>query len=74
MSDIMDNKKFWKTMKPFLSSKTAFSQKISLKEGDKIISDDTEVANVLNKNFVEAVRLLSDKGGCSNNVLDFNSP
>ena len=60
-------------MKPFLSSKTAFSQKISLKEGDKIISDDTEVANILNKNFVEAVRLLSDKGGCSNNVLDFNT-
>ena len=73
LSDITDNKKFWKTMKPFLSSKTAFSQKISLKEGDKIISDDTEVANVLNKNFVEAVRLLSDKGGCSNNVLNFNT-
>ena len=73
LSDITDNKKFWKTMKPFLSSKTAFSQKISLKEGDKIISDDTEVANILNKNFVEAVRLLSDKGGCSNNVLNFNT-
>ena len=34
---------------------------------------DTEVANILNKNFVEAVRQLSDKGGCGENVLDYNS-
>ena len=48
-------------MKPFLSNKTAFSQKISLKEGDNIVSDDTEVDNILNKNFVGAVHHLSDK-------------
>ena len=60
-------------MKPFLSSKTAFSQKISLKEGNNSISNDTEVLNVLNKKFVEAVCLLPDKGACSNNVHDFKT-
>ena len=47
LSNITDNKKFWKTIKPFLSNKTSYSQKTSLKEGDKIISDDTEVAKHL---------------------------
>ena len=60
-------------MKPFLSNKTAFSQKISLKEGYEIVSDDTEVANTLNRNFTECVRQLSEKRGCSENVLDYNS-
>ena len=44
-------------MMPFLSNKTGFSQKISLKEDYKIVSDDTEAANILNEHFVEAVRL-----------------
>ena len=72
-SDITDNKGFWKTMKPVLSNKTAFSRKISLKEGDEIVSDDIEVANTLHKTFVEAVPQLSDKKGCSKNVSDYNS-
>ena len=37
------------------------------------MSDDTEVTNILNKNFVETVRKLSKKGGCNENILDFNS-
>ena len=60
-------------MKPFLSNKTEFSKKIVLKEGDKILSEDTKVAYILNKNFVEAVRQLLDKGGCNENVWDYNS-
>ena len=60
-------------MMPFLSNKTGFSQKISLKEDYKIVSDDTEAANILNEHFVEAVRPLSDKSGCSKNILDDNS-
>ena len=60
-------------MKPFLSNKTAFSKKISLKEGEKIVSDDTAIAKILNKSFAEAVRHFSDKSGCRKKVLDDNS-
>ena len=43
-----DNKKFWRTVKPFLSDKTPFSAKITLIEDGEVISSDNEIANVLN--------------------------
>ena len=72
MRNITDNKKFWKTVKPFLSNKGIYSQKISLKEGEELITDDVKVANVLNKHFVNSVRCLAEKGGCSAHLLDIN--
>ena len=42
-------------MKPFISR--IYIEDI-FKEGDKIILDDTEFADVLNKDFVEVVRLV----------------
>ena len=43
-----------------LSNKGKRSQKISLKEEEELITDDAEVANVLNKHFVCSVRCLDD--------------
>ena len=60
-------------IKPFLSNKTKSSQKICLQEGDRIISDDNEVANILNNHFIGSVRSLAEAGGCSQHVLDCNS-
>ena len=59
-------------MEPFFQQNGIFPEDI-FKRGGKIISDDTEVANVLNENFVEALRLLSEIGGCSDNVFDSNT-
>ena len=72
LKNITDNKKFWKIIKPFLSNKSCESSKISLKEGDEIISDDSEVADILNKHFVNSVRCLADMGWCSSHVFDVN--
>ena len=69
---ITDNRKFWNTVKPFLSNKGTNSQKISLKEGEEIVTDDTKIANVLNEHFVNSVRCLAEKGGCSAHVLEMN--
>ena len=49
---ITDNSKFWNTVKPCLSNKGTTSQKISLKEGEEIVTDDSKIANVLNEHFV----------------------
>ena len=65
---ITDNKKFWDTIKPFLSNKTLASQKISFKEDDELVTDEKD----LNKHFVNSVRCLAEKGGCSAQVLDIN--
>ena len=42
--NIADNKQFWKTVKPFFSSKVGDNERITLIEGDKVVSEDREVA------------------------------
>ena len=46
--NVTDNKTFWKTVKLFLSSKTTNHSKITLVENDKVINNDTKVAETLN--------------------------
>ena len=68
MSDITDNKTFWKTVKPFFTDKIKTKSKITLIEkniasqegqekivSEKIITDDHAVAEVFNKFFINIV-------------------
>ena len=57
----MDNKTFWKTVTPFLSSKAPSLSTITLIENEAIISDDQKVAETLSKFFVKAVDKLEVK-------------
>ena len=52
ISQVTDNKLFWKTVKPFISDKNKGNSKITLIEDDKIVSKDKEVAETLNNYFV----------------------
>ena len=56
---ITDNKKFWRTVKPFLSGKTQFNAKITLIEDGQIISSDNKIADVLNTLFSNIVSNLN---------------
>ena len=58
INKIADNKKFWGTMKPFLSDKGKSKKYINLIEGTKIINKDNEVAESLNNFFENAVSSL----------------
>ena len=58
MSDITDNKKFWKVMKPFLTDKGVSQRKITLIETNEIISEEADVAETLNSFFENAVSCL----------------
>ena len=40
------NQKFWKTIKPFLTSKQPSSNNIILKEDDEIITDEREICDI----------------------------
>ena len=53
--NITDNKKFWKTVTPFLSDKVLSIERITLIENDKIINDDNETANIMNTIFSNTV-------------------
>ena len=56
---ITDNKKFWKTVAPLFSEKHFCSNKITLLEGDEIISEDAEVARKFNNYFSNVVNNLN---------------
>ena len=46
--NLLDNKKFWKMVKPFFSDKCPLNEKIIIVENNEIIRNDKEVAEVLN--------------------------
>ena len=52
--NITDNKQFWKTVKPFFSSKAGDNERTTLIEGDKVISKDREVAETF-KSYFETI-------------------
>ena len=56
---VTDNRQFWRNMKPFFSDKSTGKEKITLVEGDQIITDDKEVAQTMNDFFENAVKDLN---------------
>ena len=57
MKNVLDSKAFWKTMRPFLSDKTVFSQ-ISIEKNNRIISDDLDWSKEFSIFFENVVRSL----------------
>ena len=58
--EITDNKRFWKTVKPFLSNKVQSSERINLTdENDPLVTDCGKVAEELNSFFPSVVKNLN---------------
>ena len=53
-SFVSNNKLFWKTVKPFFCNKGSHRSNITLVKGDKLLQDNSEVAEELNNFFKEA--------------------
>ena len=53
-----DNKKFWKTVKPLFSDKQIHHRKITLIENDEIISNDSNIVEMMNAFFSNVVERL----------------
>ena len=51
VQEVQKNQKFWKTIKPFLTSKQPTNNNIILKEDDKIITDEREICDIFNDYF-----------------------
>ena len=58
-SCISDNKKFWKVIKPLFSEKAMSNDSITLIENNKMMSKDSEVAEIFNSFFSNAVKNLN---------------
>ena len=63
---VQDNKRFWKTVKPLLSSKSKSSDKIIFTEHDSIITDNEEIAETLNDYFINIADSFKIPTGISN--------
>ena len=66
---ITDNKKFWKTVKPLFSEKKMISNKITLLEGDKVITADAEVAKTMKSFFSNVTKKLDIQGFSTNDFI-----
>ena len=49
VKSISDNKKFWKTIKPFFSNKGLNTNNMMLVEDNEIVREEEIIANIMNK-------------------------
>ena len=77
MKNVLDSKKFWKTMGSFLSDENTVFLQITMEKNNRIISDDFDLSEECSTFFEDPVRLLnvepdeyylSDTGNLSNPV------
>ena len=69
VKDLSDNSRFWKTIKPFFSNKGLNSNKVLLKEKGNLVSDEKELATIMNNFFINITKdleLKKDKGKLNN--------
>ena len=70
MTNLTDNRKFWKNVKPLFSDKAKGSSNITLIENKKVITLEKEIAKTLNKHFIESVKELVDKDSSSSYITE----
>ena len=55
---VIDNKQFWKTVKPYLTDKTLKNERITFTENEKAVSDKRELVKIFNEYFSNIVSKL----------------
>ena len=72
---ITDNKMFWKQVKPFFSDKPPNNNKITLSEGNEIISNPSTCVEIFNNFFCDAVKDLDiDRSKRVNRKVNVDDP
>ena len=73
VKDLSDNRTFWKTLKPFFSNKGLNSNKLMLKENNRLITEEKELATVMNTFFVNIAESLDLKKDDDSSLNPINS-
>ena len=73
IKQVSDNKLFWKSVKPFFSDKVCNSLKITSVEENNIISDEEEIANIMNNYFINVTKTLKKAGIGRSGVNEFEN-
>ena len=72
IQDITDNKKFWKTIRPYFSDKGYNQTKITIVEKDSIITDEKKIATLMNNYFINITKNLDLKPSTVPNTSDID--
>ena len=70
MTNLTDNRKFWKTVKPLFSDRAKGNLNITLIQNKKVITSEKEVAETLNKHFIKSVKVLFDNDSSSSYITE----
>ena len=70
IKSLSDNKKFWRTIKPYFSNKGLNKNQIFLSEKGKLLDDPIEVASTLNDHFINITKTLDLKDPSEENPND----
>ena len=70
MSDISDNKKFWKNVKTIFGNKNKGNKTMALEERNEVITDDGKLAQTFNEYFVNIVPSLGITSFHKNNNVN----
>ena len=73
VKDLSENRKFWKTIKPYLSNKGVNSNKLLLTKKGNLVRDERELGTVMNNFFINITKdleLKKDSKGKRNNLED----
>ena len=68
MRVLSDNKKFWKTIKPYFSNKGLNSNRLFLKEKGNPVSNEKQLATIMNNFFINITKDLELKEDNSSNA------
>ena len=61
VKNLSENRKFWKTIKPFFSNKGLNSNKLMLKENNRLITEEKDLATLMNTFSVNITERLDPK-------------
>ena len=73
IKDLLDNKKFGKTIKPYFSNKELNFNKMLLKEKGELMSNEKQLTSIMNKfffNVMKSLNLKEDQGSSPVNLED----
>ena len=73
VKDLPGNRKLWKIIKPFFSNKGLNSNKLMLKENNRLITEEKELATVMNTFFVNITESLDIKKDDNSSLNLINS-
>ena len=68
----MDRQTFWKTVKPYFNDKESNSKRITLLENNSILTDDKDIAKIMNNAFINITKDLNLKRYKDSSLTNIN--